>query len=236
MAGDEQQPEVSEDFLDQMRSESLKAFAEGRFLDALSSMQRGVMAASLRWFSDEGISFTRPDEEIPTTSLVLGLAVAASREVQERGEAASFRLQVAAQGLNAVAALRAVYDRPTSTTGTEYNERLAEMILTASDLGRIDGFMVQVRQGLLERLSAFEAERERRRFGAHKTLAAKATQKQQALGEAIRILGRNRNLSAEDVALKVREALHLPQAVKTITGWVRGWRRDGLLDDGELKC
>jgi len=226
---DNERVEVTDEFLEARRQESFKAFNEERFLDALSLMQRGVMATALKWFADEGVSFSRPDEEVPTTSLVLGLAAAAALEVQERGEGASFRLQTAATALNAVAALRAAYERPYPDTREGVSERLAELILLASDVGRMDGFMVQVRTGALDRLSEMEAERERKRLGAHIVNRKKASVKEGAFAAALQISAVNKSLSHEDLAVKIRERMGLSIRISTITGWVREWRKGGQL-------
>lgn len=154
---EDERVEVTDEFLEARRQESLKAFSEERFLDALSLMQPGVMATALKWFTDEGVSYSRPEEETTATSLVLGLAAAAALEVHERGEGASFRLQTAATALNTVAALGAAYERPFPDTPEGVSERIAELIQLASDVGRMGGFMVQIRTGVLDRLSEMEA-------------------------------------------------------------------------------
>jgi hypothetical protein len=226
---EDERVEVTDEFLEARRQESFKAFNEERFLDALSLMQRGVMATALKWFSDEGVSFSRPDEEIPTTSLVLGLAAAAALEVQERGEGASFRLQTASTALNTVAALRAAYERPFPDTPEGFSERLAELILLASDVGRMDGFMVQIRTGVLDRLSEMEAERERKRLGAHIVNRKKASIKEDAFAAALQITAVNKALSHEDLAVKIRDRKGLSVRISTISGWIREWRKAGEL-------
>lgn len=222
---EEERVEVTDEFLEARRQESFKAFNEERFLDALSLMQRGVMATALKWFAEEGVSFTRPDDEIPTTSLVLGLASAAALEVQERGEAASLKLQTAATALQAVAALRAAYERPYPDTQEGVSERLAELILLASDVGRFDSFMVQIRTGLLDRLSEMDAERERKRLGAQIVNRRKASNKEKAFAAALQITAVNKALSHEDLAEKVRDRVNLTLRISTIAGWVRAWRK-----------
>lgn len=228
MAEDEQ-IEVTDAFLEARRQESFVAFNEERFLDALSLMQRGVIATALKWFAEEGVSFSRPDEAVPATSLVLGLAAAAAQEVLDRGEGASFRLLTASTALNAVAALRAAYERPYPDTPRGVSERLAELILIASDVGRMDGFMVQIRSGVLDRLSEMEAERERKRMGAHIVNRKKASTKEDAFATALQITAVNKALSHEDLAVKIRDRKGLTVRISTITGWVREWRKAGLV-------
>lgn len=228
MAEDGERP-IDDALLDQRRQESLAAFADGQYLAALSAMQRGVLATGLKWFAEEGVHFARPEEETPTASLLIGLAIAAGREVEERGEEAPFRLQIAAQALSSIAALRAAYERPIPATVNELSERLAELILLASDVGRMDIFMVQVRNGLLEQLSALEKDREKRSLGARIANQRKATKREQALGEAIKITGTNRTLSNEELGEMVRARLRLDVTIRTATDWVRDWRRAGMV-------
>ncbi len=178
-------------FFDNLRREGHAAFAAEDFLKAFATLRRAIMLTALQWFGEAGVTFNPPEDDQKDASLAISFAIAANREIEERGEGASIKLLIAAEGLNVLANLHATLDRPMLATPDEVGGRLPELIVLGSDMGRVDGLMIQIRLGLLERLSALDLDRERRRYGAMKTKAAKATVKEGALGEAMRVLGRN---------------------------------------------
>jgi hypothetical protein len=108
-------------------------------------------------------------------------------------------------------------------------DKMADLIMRGVLLGQIEAIMNVTNLGWLDKLAEFDLDRERRRAGAKSTNAKSQTAKENALGEALRIAGKNPTLSHEELALKVRESLGLATTVRTLSGWVKGWRRQGFI-------
>jgi hypothetical protein len=211
-----------------------EAFKRGDFQDAFARYQSLSISLALRFFAEEGVRFIKPPEgPAPTpTELVLGLAAAAHAEFQERGgDQAPMKIATAAWMLAAVGEFRVALEEPIPMRKDAIDTKIAEVTIRAQMVGQIDMFMTAVRLGWFDKLRAFEMERERRRHGAAETKAKKAALHERALGEALRITGVNATLSNEEVAVKVRESLGIATTVKTVTGWVRTWRRKRFLPD-----
>lgn len=214
-----------------LRDQGRIAFHEGRFADAFSLLHASLLSQALRWFREEGVTFTRPPGSITPTDLLVGLAIAANGELEARGDAASDRFSSAAWLFQAVAELRLGLDEHVPLKTEAVSHKIAELTLRGFMLGQIDMIMNAIRLGWLDKLAEHEIDRARRSAGAAATNAKKATLQQEALGSAIRIVSTNPTLSHEEVAVKVRESLGLSTTVKTLTGWVRDWRRKGFLPD-----
>ena len=56
-----------------------------------------------------------------------------------------------------------------------------------------------------------------------------ATAKEAALAEALKITATNPTLTNEDLAQRVQVNLSLSTTIRTLTEWVRAWRRQGFL-------
>lgn len=210
-----------------LREKWRQAFDDGRYEDAFSYMHSSVLNRALRWFGDEGVSFARPRGTITPTDLLVGLASASGAELRERGDAASDRLTTAAWAFGVIAEMRLSLDEYVPLEHDKVTRKLAELISHGVMLGIVDSMMTAVHLGWFEKLKAHDLARARQSAGAQQTNAKRASVREQALSEAMRIAGKNATLSHEDVAVKVRDSLSLPTTIKTLTTWVREWRRDG---------
>jgi hypothetical protein len=130
---------------------------------------------------------------------------------------------------SAIAELRVALDEDFPKTAERLSEKTAELILRGVMVGQIDMIMNAVRLGWLDKLDEHDLDRARRSAGAAATNAKKASLQESALGDAMRIAGKNQTLSHEEIAVKVRESLGLSTTVKTLTNWVREWRRKGFI-------
>lgn len=215
---------------DDMRERGRDAFNAENFTDAFNLFQSSLIDMALRWFREEGVTFQRPpDRKFSAVELLVGLALASKREVTARGEGASDKLTTAANILAAIAELRIAIEKPTPQTVEGSASAMAELMCRSVMLGQLDGIANAINLGWLDKLAEHEVGRERNRAGAHAANAKKATMKENALAEAMRITSRNPTLSAEDLALKVQEAAGLKTTIRTITAWVREWRRKGFI-------
>ena len=212
-----------------LRDRGKDAFHDGKAKEAYGDFTASVLSEAIRWFREEGVTFTKPPGAITPSELVAGLAVAANAELRERGDDASNRLSAATWLFSAVAELRSALDEETPTTADGISERVAELILRGVTLGQIDMIMRAIDLGWLDKLAEHEVDRARRSAGATVTNVKKATIKEEAMGEALRIAGKNQTLSNEEIAVKVRESLRIATTVKTLTGWVRAWRQQGFM-------
>lgn len=206
-----------------------RAFQEERFTDAFSALQKSILMEALGYFAGAGIQFDKPDGEFPPEELLDGLALAASREVEARLPNCPIELMLAATAIAGIARLRLALGRDFKPDTKSTTQWIARFAVLGVELGQIDQALHMLRTGVFDTLSEAELAKERRRLGAEKTNAKKATVRQSALAEGIRICSGNHHLSTEDLALRIREAARLPTTIKTISEWVRHWRRTGLL-------
>jgi hypothetical protein len=214
---------------EEMRERGRAAFHEGDYVEAFNLFQSSALETALRWFREEDVRFHRPEGEFTATELLIGLAIAANKEMAERGEDAPNKLSAGTWLFNAVAELRVALDEDVDATPEAVGKKLAEMTTRGVMLGQIDMIMTAINLGWLDKLAEFEVGRERRRRGAAKVNAKKATAKEQALGAALRTTSRNPTLSNEEVARKMVEAAGLSTTIRTATDWVRAWRKQGHL-------
>ncbi len=225
-------PEPGEDdaaYEEGLRDQERDAFRGGHAKEAYGHFTASVLSQAIRWFREEGVDFSRPAGDITPTELILGLAFAANAELEERGDAASNKLSAAIWLFNAVAELRVALDDEGPTTPDGLSEKIAELVLRGVTLGQIDMIMNAVRLGWLDKLEEHALDRGRRSAGAAATNAKKASLHESAMGEAMRIAGKNQTLSHEEIAVKVRESLGPSTTAKTLTNWVRVWRRKGFI-------
>ncbi len=214
---------------ERLREESVTAFLEGRFDASFNRMQQAGLDEAIRWFREEGLTFAKVIPNMTPLEMILGLRAAANEEVQELGDTASDKLLVAAGYLQALAEFRLALERPVAASLEAVAMRTAELSMKAMVLGEMEGLAKAIRLGWFDKMAAFERDRERRRLGAEKVNSQKATVRGSTLAEAMRLVGKNPTLSNEDVASKVRDILSLPTTIKTLTGWVRDWRKEDFL-------
>jgi hypothetical protein len=214
---------------EELRERGREAFHAGRYDEAYNCFQSSALDLALRWFREEGLVFQRPPNKLTAMELLIGLAIAANGELESQGEAASNKLSAATWLFNAVAELRIALEEHVPATKEAVGLKMAEMTSRGVMLGQIDMIMTAIRLGWLDKLAEYEVARERRRAGAEKVNAAKATVKERAMGEAIRIAGRNPTLSNEELARRIIDAAGLNTTIRTATDWVREWRRRELL-------
>jgi hypothetical protein len=212
-----------------LRDESADAFGAGRFDESFNRMQQAGLDQAIRWFREEGVVFTKQHPTVTPLELIVGLASASHAELTERGEAASHKLSVAAGFLWALADLRLAIEGKHDGTRESAGSKAAEITMKSVVLGEMMGLANAVHLGWLDKMTDYEMDRERRRLGAMKSNAAKATAKQSALNEAVRIAAKNATLSNEALAIKLNESVAPNTTVKTLTLWVREWRRRGFL-------
>lgn len=223
MSDQEPAGKAEEDKADERARE---AFFAKRYRDAFSQRHSVLLTKAIRWFREEGVAFRRPPEDATPTELIVGLAFAAGAEVQERGEAASDKLQFAASLFATIAELRMSLDEPTPADDVDaMHEKLAELVLRSAMVGQVEMLMTGVELGWFDRLAEFEQDRDRRRAGAARVNEQKAGVRQQVLNEAIRVAGRNPTLSNEELARRSVEAAGVKTTIRTATEWVRGWRK-----------
>jgi hypothetical protein len=206
-----------------------EAFFSGKYREAFSHLHSSLLTRAIRWFREEGVQFQRPPDELTPTSLIIGLSFAAHAELRERGETVSTRLEAAAALFASIAELRIALEQPAPESAEGMHEMLAELVIRSAMVGQVDMLMTAIELGWLDKLAEFELDRERRRAGAAVVNARRASARQTALNEAIRITSRNATLSNEEVARKVLDATGLKTTIRTVTEWVRIWRKEGYL-------
>ena len=212
-----------------LRIEALEAYRSGDFKKAMRLIQHALTLDSLRWFREQGHSFVVPNRENTSFELIVGLALAARGIVEDLGDDASLKLAIAANGLESVAAFHIALERDVQDTPEAVANTMLEFLFIGMDLGRVDAMMTWSEAGVLSAFEALELDRERRRFGANKVNAVKATLKQASFAEAIRITGKNPTLSNEELAELIKTKIPTVKSIRSLTDQIRLWRRDGML-------
>lgn len=213
----------------ELRAAGRVAFDSGRYEDAFKHIVASALTLALQWFHEEGITFPRPHVEHTPTELLVGLAMASHAELEERGDGASDKLAAATWMFSAVADVRLALDEPTPPIVAATSRKVAEIFSRGVLFGQIDMLMMAIRLGWPDKLAEHELARRARAEGAAKTNALKASAKEKAFAAALRIVSKNPWLSHEEIAVKVREKESLLTTVRTLTDWVRQWRRENLL-------
>jgi len=213
---------------DRLRDEGREALHAGRYPEAFSKFHASVLSRAIRYFREEGVTFHRPPVELSPTELVVGLAMAAEDEYLARGDGASNKIAVATWLFQAAADLRLALDEAIAAEDEpRVHGKVAELILRGVVLGQVDGIMCVTELGWIDKLAEHEINRAKKKLGAERTNAQKRDVRSRAHSEAVRIANRNPTLSHEELALKVRDAAELNTTIKTLTDWIRGWRREG---------
>lgn len=204
------------------------ACAEERYFDALNLVQGRTIDDALAWFAEVGVTFWRPPSghKAPLSAL----AMAATAALKDLGERATYKQMIAQLALATLAQFRDSMLQAPPSGKSEVANWLAEIALSSAAVGSADGMMTMVRLGHFEKLSELEFDRVRRRAGAEVTNAKKQNVRDRALAAALLVTATNPTLSNEELAVKVREREHLPTTIKTITGWIRTWRKAGDLE------
>jgi hypothetical protein len=209
-----------------------KAFANGNFQQALGAYQHGQLIRAITLLKVAGYSMNPLPETTTAHAGALALITAIDQVIQSEGDQASYKLHVARQLFAAVARLQGMFEAPIDRR-RDPNELLAELVLAGAELGAAEARLSETMGGLFDEYMMLKhsliQSRESRRRGAAKVNEGKATAKQNALDAAIRIAAKNATLGNEDIALKLHESVAVNTTVKTITQWVREWRRRELL-------
>lgn len=199
----------------------------GRHTEAFDAMRAQLIEQAFAWFDEAGVRFVRSGPQAPT-EFVVGLAMAGRKALEELGDAATIKQEAASTIFDSVAGLRQVLARP-APTEADSADRLAEMLMQAGAFGSAATLAAMVRLGHFDMLAELAADRERRRAGALKTNAKRATAKENALAAAIAVLGTNPTLSADEAAPRIRERAGIATSLRTLADWVREWRRSGTI-------
>ena len=207
------------------------AYEAGEFGRAFGAYQLALIRRALALLGNEQYQVAWQRVPASTLEFVGGLAAALGELIDESGDDASYRLLVV---YDVVAAVAKMQMRLSKTDGEETSPAiLAELLLHAVRLGNVEVMLGQTEGGFLDEFANLKwreaQDFERRRKGASSTNSRRAEQRSTALRLAQDIVKVNPTLSNDDLAFKVKSKSDLPHAIRTITGWIRGWRGDGRL-------
>jgi len=210
------------------------AYADGAFADALGAYQRGLIVRSIAILKAEGCSasWNEPPPNSPY-EWAGAMVVALDQMFDVEGEEASYKLRIARDTIAAVAVLQGMFEGKVDRKGHARQDVLAELILQGVRMGGVEIMLGQTEGGLLDEYIALKWDkhqsREGRRRGADAAKESKAQKRNSALREAQQIVKTNPTLSNDDLAFHLKRKASLPHAIRTITGWIRGWRSEKLL-------
>lgn len=221
---DEQGVEVEETDEESIREAGAAAVKAGRYAEAMTLLLSGLVTRAVRFFAEEGLTFHRRPGEFTPIDLLVGLTSVAKDELIRRGEQGSAKLLIATSVLEAVAEFRIALENADGAAPANVEDRVARLIFLSASVGTQDAMTAMVEAGFLDRIAAYEIERDRKRLGATKTNTNKDAVRQTALNAALAIVAKNPTLDNEDLAQKILANTGLPRKVRTVTAWVREWR------------
>jgi hypothetical protein len=209
------------------------AFEERAFEDALGAYQRGQLIRALALLKAENYSVAMPTQPASGHAWAKAMVAELDRVIEAAGLAPPYKLLVAREMFAALGILQGIFEATVDNDGRDQNDMLAEWLLAAIRLGAAEAMLAQTQGGLIDEYMFLKWDKSRtqesRRRGAAKVNERKATAKQNALSAAIGIAERNATLSNEDIAIKLHSSVAADTTVKTLTQWVREWRRRELL-------
>ena len=202
------------------------------YILAMREIIAGLQTQAFDWFAEHGYQFIR---SVPESSVQFHIAIAmtARDALAEFGDDPPAELETAKLALEAIAHVIDTLDDIANRRGV-FPVQMNKLMVMSIALGSVQTFMAFMREGHFDKLARLDLDRERRRIGALKTNEKRATVKTQALSAALAILGKNATLSAEELAIKVRERAGIITSIRTIGDWIRAWRRSGDLPEPKV--
>lgn len=167
-----------------------------------------------------------------TAEFAGGIATALEQELERQGEQASYRLLIARNVAAAVAMIQERLLRPSDPSQTA-EDATFEAFFCAFQLGAAEVHLSQTEGGIFDEYARLRwrehSAAEGRRQGAVSTNDLKRRQRNRTLSLARDIVSANPTLSNDELAFKLKARAELSQATRTITGWIRQWRKGGQL-------
>lgn len=199
------------------------------YILAMREMIAGLQTQAFDWFSEHGYQFIR---SVPESSAQFHIAIAmtARDTLAELGDNPPAELETAKMALEAIAHVTDTLDDIANRRGV-LRVQVNKLMVMSIALGTVQTLVSLMREGHFDKIAQLDLDRERRRIGAFKTNEKLATQKTKALSAALAILEKNATLSAEELAIKVRERAGISTTIRTLGDWIRGWRRSGDLPE-----
>ncbi|GAA0641060.1 hypothetical protein [Brevundimonas lenta] len=215
--------DLDEDYLRGLSGSSveIRKFLVGRFTSALKATRAAGLIVEFDEEDWVGASMAR---------VVSSVAIAAATDL-ETVEHPSGDHQDAVETLVALSELLLLWEELALTSPLVVHEPLARVMLLSKALAHGEAVQYVQTERLLEKAVALDQDRARRRSGGLATTARRAEDKQALLKIARSIVSANAALSNEDLAIKLHGSGRRGSAltVRTLTEWVRSWRRDGML-------
>lgn len=204
----------------------MTAQLEGAAEEALSRLLDRFVESALKAFEAADIDFD-VNNAAADVLVLPGLIRAAQDEIERLGPKASNRLIFAERALSACITLSlAISEQRGAPTS---HQAIVNLIWAAVEIGRSEALVTVDAHGWFEELGDLDGDRERRRDNAFASNAKKRALQHKAL-ELCRAKSKvNPSLSNEELALKLHPLLGGDRSIRTITGWIRNWRRMGLL-------
>jgi len=204
------------------------ATEQGNYILAMREIIAGLQTQAFNWFSEHGYEFIR---SVPESSVQFHIAIAmTARDTLADFDDPPPELEAAKLSLEAIAHVVDTLDDLAKRQGT-FPAQINKLMTMSIALGSVQTYVTFLRSGHFDKLAQLDLDRERRRIGALKTNEKRATIKTHALSAALTILSKNATLSAEELAIKVRDRAGIATSIRTLSDWIRAWRRSGDLPD-----
>jgi hypothetical protein len=209
-----------------------EAIAAGQFGKALSIVTVDLMTQLIRLLRERGfeVEFNRPPSN--STEFFGGVASAIQDRIEQEGEAAPYVLTVGLELATALLGLQTLLQRPRPDDVTEADD-VALVLLQSMTVGSRAEFLGLMLSGHYDEFVGLRTKsddmRERRRLGAAVANEKRRGPRKAAFDNALERCLKNPRLSNEDLALRVKADLSLPTSIRTMSGWMRDWRRGGQL-------
>jgi hypothetical protein len=208
------------------------SFAEGKFGPAFAAYQLGLLRRALALLGKQSYQIGWQREPASTLEFAGGIAAALDAAIAEAGEHASYKLLVVRDVVGAVAEMQALLTTRDAPDQDAFHV-LGRLILQGVRLGTFEVALAQADGGFLDEYADLKwrehLDLERRRKGAAGANDSRHRKRLEVLLTAQEIAKANASLPNDDLAFRLKERLRISQSVRTITGWIRGWRKDGRL-------
>ncbi len=208
------------------------AYSASEFERAFRLYLSAIVRRAHSLIQGEGLilDWNRPPESF--AEYAGGIAAALDRLIEQAGDDASHRLIVAREVTAAAAAFQIVLSRSRDSDEMTADD-FAEVLLQTIHLGNVEVQLSQTTSGFIDDYANLkwgqQLDRERRQRAAKSTKAAKQKKHARVLELARQIVATNPTLSHDDLAFMLKKRESLTEAIRTITGWVREWRKTGEL-------
>ncbi|CAN5307436.1 hypothetical protein BH11PSE2_BH11PSE2_08700 [soil metagenome] len=208
------------------------AFLADDFTKAFGAYQLALIRRAVSLLGKQSYAIEWAKDPQSTLEFAGGLAAAVEQLVEQEGDDASYKLIVVRDVIASVAWMQVLLARR-GAHGQLASDTLAQLVLQGIRLGNVEVMLGQTEGGFMDEFAGLKWKEhldfERRSKGANAANDRKSQMRIAVLRAAQDIVKVNPTLSNDELAFKLKAAAHTTCAIRTVSGWIRGWRKDERL-------